>query len=171
MLNRRRTDGADLDLRQRNRPTPRGVFLKSRSWSSRCDDPARVQRAADWHVQPQRRRDETFWKFTWPPKGGRNPPLNFQPSPPTGCDWYWPVTSALTSLLNLALPTALPACLNPEGIPSFSPGLQATLGRLQWNSLQPEGVASGAGFPLGLAPCDRCFNPFRVEDFFLHHPG
>jgi hypothetical protein len=70
-------------------------------------------------------------------------------------------------------PHLSPACLNPEGIPSISPGLR--VGELPWvvsNGIlfNPEGVAAGAGFFLGLAPCDRCFNPFRVGESLSPSP-
>ena len=66
-----------------------------------------------------------------------------------------------------------PTCLNPERIPSFSPGLR--VGELPWvesNGIlfNPEGVTAGPGFSFGLAPCKQCFNPFRVGESLTPSP-
>jgi hypothetical protein len=78
-----------------------------------------------------------------------------------------PPASGFLPLNPLSLLTSFAGLLNPEGIPSFSPGLR--VGELPWVSAKvfffnPEGVAASAGFFPGLAACDRCGNPFRVGE-------
>jgi hypothetical protein len=63
-------------------------------------------------------------------------------------------------------------CLNPEGIPSFSPGLR--VGELPWVGskrilFNPEMVAARAVL-LGLTSHDRCFNPFSVGESLSPSP-